>query len=566
MTYSSYVVIMGLFLLAGAMVGCRSSADVQYVLTHATIYTMNDEEPQAEAMAVGVDGRILAVGSQDAILKKYPSAPRVDAEGLTVIPGIIDAHAHLMGLGMSRLQVDLVGTRSLDEVIARLQERAASLPEGAWLLGRGWDQNDWPEKRFPTHEVLDRYFPDRPVWLRRIDGHAWWANKAAMRPIWDTLQHMPDPEGGKIVRDASGKPTGIFIDAAMQLINQLVPEPSREERKQALQLALKETVAFGLTGVHDAGVDQSTIELYQEAIDEGAFPLRVYAMIGGQGPTFEAYCGKGPFMYKDRLVVRSVKYYIDGALGSRGAALLEDYSDDPGNRGLLRYEPDVFTRMVREAMSCGFQVNTHAIGDRGNRVVLDAYEAAMQEVPDHAGRHRIEHAQVVTLEDIPRFARLGVIASMQPTHATSDMYWAEDRLGPERIKGAYAWRRFLDAGVRLAFGSDFPVESANPMLGIYAAVTRQDTTGWPPGGWYPDQRLTREEALRAFTLDAAYAAFQEHELGSLEPGKWADFLILDRDIMRVPEQDIFRTKVYATVLGGEVVFRHTASPVQWPQR
>ncbi len=555
--------VVGLFLLAGVMAGCRPSPQVQYVLTNATIYTVNENAPRAEAMAVGMDGRILAVGAEEEVLRQYPDAPKIDARGLTVIPGLIDAHAHLMGLGMSRLQVDLVGTRSVEEVITRLKERAATLPEGAWLLGRGWDQNDWPEKRFPTHEVLDRHFPNRPVWLRRIDGHAGWANMAAMRPIWDSLLTMPDPEGGKIVRDASGRPTGIFIDAAMQVIDQLVPEPSKAEREQALQLALKETAALGLTGVHDAGVDQATIELYQEAIDAHAFPLRLYAMIGGQGSTFARYCKQGPFRYKDRLVVRSVKYYIDGALGSRGAALLEDYTDDPGNRGLLRHEPKEFTRMVEEAMSCGFQVNTHAIGDRGNRVVLDAYEAAMQKVPDHVGRHRVEHAQVVALEDIPRFARLEVIASMQPTHATSDMYWAEERLGPERIKGAYAWRRFLDAGAQLAFGSDFPVESANPMLGFYAAVTRQDTTGWPPGGWYPDQRLTREEALRAFTLDAAYAAFQEEELGSLEPGKWADFLILDRDIMRIPEQEIFRTKVYITVLGGELVFRHPASPVTW---
>ena len=539
------------------LISCKQQNMVDYVLYNATIYTVNEKQPTAEAMAIARDGRILAVGSTSELLNAYPGAHTINMQGHTIIPGLIDAHAHLMGLGVSMMRVNLVGTRSVEEVIERLKRAEAQLPEGAWLLGRGWDQNDWPDKVFPTHQMLDKAFPDRPVWIRRIDGHAAWANMAAMRPLWDSLLTASDPEGGKIIRDAQGRPTGVFVDAAMRFIDEQVPEMSEKEAEQALQLAIQTCNRYGLTGVHDAGVSQADIERYRRAIDAGTFSLRVYAMIGGMGETFNTYCQSGPLIH-DRLQVQSVKFYIDGALGSRGAALLQPYADDPDNRGLLQHTPEEFTAMVKQAMECGFQVNTHAIGDRGNRVVLDAYEQAMQAVKQHPGRHRVEHAQVVALEDIPRFRMLDVIASMQPTHATSDMYWAEDRLGQERLKGAYAWRRFLDAGVRLAFGSDFPVEHPNPMLGIYAAVTRQDTTGWPPGGWLPDQRLTRAEALKAFTLDAAYAAFQEHEVGSLEPGKHADFVVLDRDIMQIPAADIFKTRVVATYLDGKKVYEWTS--------
>jgi predicted amidohydrolase YtcJ len=366
---------------------------------------------------------------------------------------------------------------------------------------------------------------------------------------------MDDPEGGTIVRDEDGRPTGVFVDAAMGIVGQEVPDPSDAELDRVLDLALQETAKYGLTGVHDAGANRSTIQRYQRFIDEGRFNLRVYAMIGGRGATFDHYCDAGPLHnYDDRLAVRSVKFYIDGALGSRGAALLEDYSDDPGNRGLLQQQPDRFRESVRAAMACGFQVNTHAIGDRGNRIVLDTYEAAMDRLGTTLGRHRVEHAQIVAPRDLDRFAELDVIASMQPTHATSDMYWAEDRLGAERIEGAYAWRSLLDSGARVAFGSDFPVEQVNPVLGFYAAVTRQDAEQYPEGGWHPEERVTRREALRGFTLDAAYSAFQEDELGSLEPGKLADFVILSRDIMEVRPEAILDTEVVATYLGGAQIY------------
>lgn len=537
------------------MTAAPAQAQADMVLHNARIYTMNDDQPEAEALAAR-DGRILMVGTDAEVLDAYPDAERVDAGGRTVVPGLIDAHVHLMGLAQSLIRADLVGTESKQDIINRLQDFADNLPEDAWLLGRGWDQNDWPEQQFPTRADLDEAFPDRPVWLTRIDGHAAWANTAALEAVGlDSLRQMDDPEGGTILRGDAGEPTGVFIDAAMSIIGSQVPDPSDEELDRALELALDETAKYGLTGVHEAGIDRETVERYQRFIDGGRFPIRNYAMIGGRGDTFDYFCDEGPiYNYADRLAVRSVKFYIDGALGSRGAALLEDYSDDEGNRGLLQQQPETFRQNVHDAMECGFQVNTHAIGDRGNRIVLDTYEEAMAATGRTIGRHRVEHAQILAPSDIPRFAELGVIASVQPTHATSDMYWAEERLGPERIEGAYPWRSLLDRGARIAFGSDFPVEQVDPLLGFYAAVTRQDAEGWPEGGWHPEERVTRKEALRGFTLDAAYAAYQEDELGSLEPGKFADFVVFSRNIMEVDPSDILDAEVIATYLGGEAIY------------
>ncbi|MEP0547034.1 MAG: amidohydrolase [Rhodothermales bacterium] len=525
------------------------------VLHNATIYTVDPAQPTAEALAFD-GGQILAVGSEADVLAAYPDARRLDAEGRTVVPGLIDAHAHLMNLGASLLQADLVGTVSKADVVERLQRFALTLPDSAWVTGRGWDQNDWGgDGAFPTAADLDAAFPDRPVWIRRIDGHAAWANSAALALV-DSLDAMPDPEGGRIVRDADGRPTGVFVDAAMPLVGGLIPPPTEVERQLRMERALAETARYGLTGVHEAGVDLPTISLYLAAADVGQFPIRLYAMIGGAGETLDHFCETGPLVdYAGRLTVRSVKLYMDGALGSRGAALLEDYSDDPGNAGLLVTPPDAFGGIVERAMRCDLQVNTHAIGDRANRIVLDTYERAIAATGGGPGRHRIEHAQiVVTPDDIARFAPLGIIASMQPTHATSDMPWAEARVGPARIEGGYAWRTFLDSGARLALGSDFPVEQVSPLLGFYAAITRQDAEQRPDGGWFPDQRLTRAEALRGFTLDAAYAAFMEDAVGSLEPGKRADFVVLSRDIMTVPAPEILETDVVATFLDGAPIY------------
>ena len=538
------------------LVPALAAAQDRYVVHNARVYTVDAQNPTAEAFAVD-EGRLVAVGSEADVLAAYPDWDRRDLDGLTVIPGLIDAHAHLMGLGESLLQADLVGTTSKAEIVERLRAFAVDLPEGAWLSGRGWDQNDWGDgEPFPTRADLDAAFPDVPVLLRRIDGHAVWANTAALRAAGlDPEAEAPaDPEGGASIRDEAGRPTGVFVDNAIGLVSRAVPEADEAFYAEALTRALDETTKYGLTGVHEAGTPLAVIDLYREFAASGRFPLRNYAMITpGEIAAFCAAHPEGVREADDRLVVRSVKVYADGALGSRGAALLDGYADDPGNHGLLFQPDETLQATVEQAMRCGLQVNTHAIGDRANRQVLDAYEAAIEATGGARGRHRVEHSQILALDDIERFARLGVIASVQPTHATSDMPWAEDRIG-DRAVGAYAWRRLVDAGARLALGSDFPVERVDPLLGFHAAVTRQDAENAPAGGWYGNQVLTREEALRGFTLDAAYAAFMEDEVGSLEVGKRADFVVLSADLMAVPPEAILDTHVVQTVLGGETVY------------
>ncbi|MEM6289459.1 MAG: amidohydrolase [Bacteroidota bacterium] len=544
--------LAALVLLAPALVSAQP-----YVVHNATVYTVDAANPVAEAFAVD-DGRIVAVGAEADVLAAHPDWERRDLGGRTVVPGLIDAHAHLMGLGQALLEADLVGAISKAEVVDRLVAFAADLPEGAWVTGRGWDQNDWGDgEPFPTRADLDEAFPDRPVWLGRVDGHAAWANTAALRAagIDPEAEAPADPEGGAVIRDAAGRPTGVFVDAAEAYVQRAVPAPDQAFYAEALARALGETARYGLTGVHEAGMTLDVLELYRAFAAAGRFPIRNYMMIT---PTeIGAFCDahpEGVREHDDRLVVRSVKVYADGALGSRGAALLDDYADDPGNQGLL-FQPDAALQATVEgAMRCGLQVNTHAIGDRANQQVLNAYEVAIAATGGGPGRHRVEHAQILTLDDIERFARLGVIASVQPTHATSDMPWAEDRVGGRAV-GAYAWRRLVDAGARLALGSDFPVERVDPLLGFHAAVTRQDGQNEPAGGWYGNQVLTREEALRGFTLDAAYAAFMEDEVGSLEVGKRADYVVFSDDIMRVTPEAILDASVVETVIDGEAVYK-----------
>ena len=548
--------LLALALLAPALAVAQSVPD-RYVATGGPVYTVDSDRPTAEAFAVA-DGRFVAVGTEAELAAAYPEWPRVDLGGAAVVPGLIDAHAHLLGLGEALLQADLVGTRSVGEIVERLRDFAATLPDGAWITGRGWDQNDWDgDGAFPTRADLDDAFPDRPVWLGRIDGHAAWANTAALRAagIDPGAAAPPDPEGGAVLRDGGGRPTGVFVDAAEGLVARALPAPDDAYYEEALRRALAETTKYGLTGVHEAGVPVAALDLYRDAVDRGAFPIRNYVMLSQD--QLGAFCERYPdgVEHGGRLVARALKVYADGALGSRGAALLTDYADDPGNRGLLFQSADVLRETVEAAMRCGLQVNTHAIGDRGNREVLDAYEAAIAATGGGAGRHRVEHAQVVALDDLDRFAALCLIASVQPTHATSDMPWAEARVGPDRVRGAYAWRRLVDSGARLALGSDFPVERVDPLLGFHAAVTRQDAENAPAGGWYGNQALTRAEALRGFTLDAAYAAFMESEVGSIEPGKRADFVVLSRDIMTAPPEALLGTRVLATYLDGAPVYR-----------
>lgn len=533
-----------------------AQAQADRVVHNATIYTMTSAHPTVEAMAIRGE-RVLMVGTNEQVRGAYPDAPTLDAEGRAIVPGLIDAHGHLTGLAETFLQADLVSAGSVPEVIERLEAFADDLPEGAWLEGRGWDQNEWPgEGDFPTRQDLDEAFPDRPVYLVRIDGHAAWVNTAALEAAgFDAIAAMDDPEGGAIRRDAEGMPTGILIDTAMQPVRAEIPSPTSAQLDDALDEALATTARLGLTGVHDAGISRASIERYQRFIDADRFPLRVHAMVDGRGETFDHYCADGLIHdYEGRLSVRSVKFYMDGALGSRGAALLHDYSDDPGNDGLLMRSPEELEDDVRTALRCGYQVNTHAIGDRGNREVLNAYALAQEAQGIGPGRHRVEHAQVLDPEDMGRFVELGIIASMQPMHATSDMGWAEDRLGADRVQGAYAWQSLKERGVRLAFGSDFPVEPVDPLQGFHAAVTRQDSSHEPEGGWQPLERMARFQALRGFTHGAAYAAFNEDDRGQLAPGYYADFVILSDDIMRIPETEILDAEVIATYLGGAPIY------------
>jgi len=527
------------------------------LIHNAKIYTMDSGYSMAGAILFDSTGSIHKVGDEQDMLEAFPEAMRIDLRGKTIIPGLIDSHAHLYGLALSLSQAQLRDTESKEEVIQRLREQEKHLSEGDWLLGRGWDQNDWPIQEFPSRADLDSAFPERPVWLRRIDGHAGWANSAALAMADQDLSGDWQPEGGFIHRDADGQANGVLIDGAMTLVESTVPDISPELLEASLGLAIQQLVSLGLTGVHDMGVDRSVMEIYQKRIDAGQFPTRVYAFTDGAGETLDWLCGKGAMEDgSGRLLMRATKLYIDGAMGSRGAALLADYSDQSGNSGLLFMPAEEMEAKINKALACGFQVGVHAIGDRGNRVALDALEAAILKYPDNPGRHRIEHAQTLTAADIPRFAKLGVIAAMQPTHATSDMYWVEDRLGAERVLYAYAWRSLLDSGARLALGSDFPVEQVNPMLGIHAAVTRQDTKGWPEGGWYPQEKLSREEAVRGFTLDAAYAGFMEKSVGSLETGKRADFIVLDQDLFEIEASEIANIRVLQTWLDGELVYSY----------
>ncbi len=538
-----------------AMSGHAVAAGVT-VLTAAKIHTMDTAHPTARAMAFDEAGRILAVGDADTLGKRWPKAQRIDVGAATIIPGLIDAHAHVSGLGMTMLSADLVGAQSREEVLQRLQSFAKQLPPGAWLIGRGWDQNDWPEKRFPGAADLDAAFPDRPVWLERIDGHAGWANTAAMRAVKRDLSGDWQPDGGRIER-TGGKPTGIFVDGAMALVDEARPPLDEATAERALSLGMQSAVEHGLTGVHDAGVSLAELKRYRRLADRGAMPLRITAMADGNSDALESLCRDGLYRHESgRLQMRTVKLYADGALGSRGAAMLQQYSDDHGNLGLMVMSPEQIAVAVDKAKRCGVQVATHAIGDRGNHEVLEAYARALRNdamTADH--RWRIEHAQVLSPQDLPRLAAMHVIASMQPTHATSDMPWAQDRVGPQRIVGAYAWRQLRDSGARLALGSDFPVESVDPRFGLFAAATRTDAQGLPAGGWFPQEKLTAFEALRGFTLDAAYAGFAEAEVGSLAAGKRADFVVLAEDPLSIAPSGLRELHVQATYVDGKPVYR-----------
>ncbi len=498
-------------------------------------------------------GKVLATGD-DKLLKQYPQAKVIDGHNKTLIPGLIDAHGHVVGLGYNQLNLDVRGTQSVTDMAQAVNTYAKAHPQLSWIKGRGWNQELWANKQYPTAKDLDEHVADKPVWLRRVDGHAGVANKKALA-LAGIGKETLDPNGGKIERYSNGEPTGVLIDNAMNLLEDKIPAPTKAEDQAALDLAMTHMLSLGLTSVHDAGIKYSTYNLYKENMGKGSLDVRIYGMINAVDPNLQQVLKAGYISDdSDMLSIRSVKLWVDGALGSRGAALIKPYSDAPTEKGLVLINPEQMALLFNRVLGSGFQLNVHAIGDKGNQVVLNQFEQSFKQVGGQSLRNRIEHAQVVALEDIPRFKQLKVIPSMQQTHATSDMNMAETRVGPQRIKGSYAWRKFLDQGSKIAGGSDFPVELANPFYGIHAAVTRQDRQNQPKGGWYSSEAMTLEEALTSFTIDAAYAAHQENMLGSLEPGKWADFILLDRNIFTIAPEQLWQTQVLQTFVAGELKY------------
>lgn len=529
------------------------------VYVNANAHTMDADRARVSAFATR-DGSFIAIGD-DALALRATSRV-VDLRGATVLPGLIDAHGHMQGLGQYGLgMLDFSLARGFGEVVDAVRERASGKERGGWVLGGRWDHESWPGKQLPTHHEVSEVSAQNPVWLRRVDGHAGLANAAAMR-LARIDRNTPNPPGGEIIRDENGEPTGVLIDNAMDLVERVIDDGSFTTQAAILK-AQEMCLAAGLTGVHDMGVSPEDIAVYQRLVKDGRLKIRVYAMIHGAN-AIEWFGANEPIV-GDRFTVRGTKLYMDGAMGSRGAWLKAPYEDRPVDdhgrpyTGLAVSDGAFVRHVARDAVAKGYQITVHAIGDRGNAEVLDAFGAAAPSVRGREGFRgfRIEHAQMLDLADVPRMASLGVIASMQPTHCTSDMRWVEDRIGPERAKGSYAWATLLRAGVPIAFGSDFPVESENPFLGLYAGITRQNLDGMPDGGWRAEERVTRTEALRGFTLGAAFAEYTEDRKGSIEVGKMADFVIVDRDIMTCEVDEIPKARVLATVIGGETVF---ASP------
>jgi predicted amidohydrolase YtcJ len=558
--------ILGLSLFA-CKSGPETPADLVFI--NGVVYTVDDANPKAEAVAVK-DGMILAVGTSAEIQEYVGDATEViELQGKTMTPGLIESHAHLMGIGYNKLELDLMYVKTYDELVAKVAEAAAKAKPGDWITGRGWHQDKWiemPEQTvqgFPTHHALSAASPDNPVYLSHASGHASFVNQKALElaGISNLKGERPkEVEGGEILVDDLGNPTGILAERASGMVSRLIPAETPERAAEALTLVLKELNEKGITSFHDAGSGQSTIDLIQKFKDEGKLTVRQYVMLTGTQPALlEEWYKRGPMIdtADHMLTVRSIKLNCDGALGSRGAWLLEDYSDRPGHRGHETLPMSVVSEVSGKAIPAGFQVCSHAIGDRANQEILDRYEAAFANFPDSKNlRFRIEHAQHIHPDDIPRFGQLGVIAAMQAIHLSSDRPWAIDRLGEKRIiDGAYVWQKLIQSGAVVTNGTDAPVEPVDPIPSFYASVTRKTLQGLPEGGYEGDQKMTREQALKSYTLDGAFAEFEEDFKGSIEVGKAADFTVFDRDILEVPEEEILQTKVQMTVVGGKVVFK-----------
>jgi predicted amidohydrolase YtcJ len=551
--------------------------DASLILINARVYTLDWDEPAADgtimpgaprdpggwypdAQAIAIrDKEILFVGSGvDAMQFEGESTRVVDVGGATVVPGLVDSHTHVFGLGALLDQVNLVGVESEEQAVELIVERAKSVPKGEWIVGRGWDEGAWAN-RYPDKTLLTAKVPEHPVFMDSLHGFAGWGNQMALDEAGITAESAV-PVGGEMRQGADGEPNGLFLNQAVQMLSSAVPAPSQETLAKQVLLGLEQMAADGYTAIHDAGLGSRQMSVLEELEANDRLPIRVYAMLSLRDEELvREWIGKGPDADTDSmLVTRSVKAYYDGALGSRGARLLYDYADKPGHRGVSGDDYGFNEALNAEAMKAGFQIAIHAIGDAGNREALDILEAVFNEHPATAtNRHRIEHAQVISSEDIPRLGRLGIIASMEPPHAMEDKAWAEDRLGPERIRGAYAWRSLRETGASLTFNSDNPGSDHNIFYGLHSAIARQDKEGEPEGGWYPEQRVTVEEAVRAYTSWSAYASFREDETGVIKPGRWADLTVMDIDPFAVAEQQPGRLldgQIVMTIVGGNVVY------------
>ncbi len=538
---------LALLLAITVLMACSSKKQIDLLVYNAQIYTVDSLFSQAEAMAIK-DGKIVAIGNKADLRKEFNAIDSLDAQGKSIYPGFIDGHAHFLAYGQGLQTVDLVGTQSWAEIVEKVKNFAAQNPEG-WILGRGWDQNDWADKRFPTNYELNQLFPDRPVLLNRVDGHAAIANQKAL--ILAGIQAGQTLTGGEI-GVSNGKLNGLLIDNAVDLVASKIPEPSKEQLNKALLAAQENCFAAGLTTVVDCGLDHPMVKVIDELQQQNKLKMRLFVMLSDKKANYDYLFKNGAFK-TERLNVSSFKVYADGALGSRGACLLKHYSDQPGYSGFLLNKKEHFESVAQQIADKGFQMCTHAIGDSANREILNIYAKVLKGKNDR--RWRIEHAQVLDPADFKLFGAHSVVPSVQPTHATSDMYWAGDRLGTERLKGAYAYQDLLQQNGWLVLGTDFPVENIDPMLTFYAATIRKDSKGWPEKGFQIENALTREQALRGMTIWAAKGNFEEKEKGSLEVGKFADFIILDRDIIKATPADLLKTKVLSTYVNGEKVYQ-----------
>ena len=544
----------------------RSRMDVDLIFANGNIYTVNEQRPHAEAIAVK-DRRIVFVGTNEDAKKLGGDKTRlVDLGSKTVVPGFTDSHCHIFGIGEREMRLNLEGTNTLQDFLAKVNARVSQTENGKWITGRGWIETFWKPPQFPTRQDLDKIAPDNPVFLTRADGHASVVNTAALR-IAKIDKSAPNPFGGELLKDkTTGEPTGILLDNAMDLVAKNNPKPTQAEREEALLRGIEREVRLGWCEIQNAGSHKEDIDVIKKAFESGKTKIRFVNAVYGPGEDAQRFLKEGAAIndYDHHFTQRTLKVIFDGALGSRGAALLKPYNDAPETSGFLTEKESDLKPMFEEALRRGIQVETHAIGDRANRVILDLYEQAFKAVPPEqrkicAPRWRVEHAQIVDPADLPRFAKLGVIPSMQPSHAISDLFFAPARLGMDRLAGAYAWQSFLKSGAIICGGSDAPVERGEPMIEFYAAVARKSIKGESSEGWHPEQAVSREQALKMFTIWPAYAAFEEQEKGSIEVGKLADFTVLSQDVMKIPEPEILKTRCIMTVISGEVVFEDRQS-------